>query len=108
MAKRPPKFPHLVGTNKILLLEDEYAAIGDTCGITKITGAPPADAETGSIRQMTKNGTIRRAKVKTSDNKIHTIYMVAANCPQVGALVSQTLGGLAITNAWFPQKITLA
>ncbi|MEH1785881.1 MAG: hypothetical protein V7L23_09945 [Nostoc sp.] len=82
--------------------------IGDTCGITKITGAPPADAETGTIRGMTKNGTIRRAKVRTVDKKTHTIYMVAANCPQVGALVGQEIGGLTIKTAWFPQKVTLA
>jgi len=108
MATLPPKVPHLVGTNKILLLEDVYDEIGDTCGITKIDGAPPDGAETGSIRQMTKNGTIRRAKIKLSNKQIRTVYMTAANCPKVGGLVSQTYTtGLTIANAWFPQTVSM-
>jgi hypothetical protein len=108
MTTLPPKVPHLVGTNKILLLEDVYQDIGDTCGISKIDGTPPDGAETASIRELIKNGTIRRGKVKLSNRQIRTIYMIAANCPKVAGLVTQNFtSGLTISNAWFPQTVSM-
>lgn len=108
MATRPPKVPHLVGTNKILNLEDVYGTIGDVCGISKIDGALPAGAETIDIRKSVSNGIIRRASVKLTNGKIRTVYMVAANCPQVGALVNlEYTTGVNIKTASFPEHITL-
>jgi hypothetical protein len=105
---RPPKVPHLVGTNKILQLEDVYRDIGDICGINKLVDAPPADAETSSIRLLIANGTIRRAVVKISNGGSRVIYITAANCPKVGALRTLTYAtGLTITRSWFPQRITM-
>ncbi|MHC5613761.1 MAG: hypothetical protein ACYTXA_22870 [Nostoc sp.] len=103
-----PRVPHLVGTNKIVRLEDVYSEIGDVCGISKLDGPPPADAETASLRQLITNGTIRRATVTLTNKKIRSVYMVAANCPKVGAL--ETLAyqsGLLIKTAHFAQRITL-
>lgn len=110
MATRPPKIPHLVGTNKILNLEDVYGNIGDICGITKIDSSNPLpdDADTISIRQATSNGILRRAVVRLASGKIRTVYMVAANCPKVGALANlEYTTGLKIKSARFQQHITL-
>lgn len=108
MTTRPARVPHLVGTNKILNLEDVYGTIGDVCGISKVAGALPDDAETIDIRKSVANGIIRRALVKLSNGKLRTIYMVAANCPKVGALVNlEYTTGLTIKTARFPQHITL-
>lgn len=106
MTTAVPKVPHLVGTNKIVSLEDIYENIGTICGISKIDGPPPAGAETASIRSLIANGTIRRATVKLVTGKIRTVYMTAANCPQVGALVTlEYVSGTAIKTAYFSQKV---
>jgi hypothetical protein len=107
MATTIPKVPHLVGTNKIVRLEDIYENIGTICGISKIDGPPPAGAETASIRSLVANGTIRRATVRLSTGKIRTVYMIAANCPQVGALETlEYVTGTAIKTAYFSEKVT--
>lgn len=108
MANRPPKVPHLVGTTRILNLEDVYANIGNICGISKITGPVPDGAETGTIRAMIANGSIRRATVRLANKKTRIVYMAAANCPQVGALVGlEYQTGIIIKSASFSQQITL-
>jgi hypothetical protein len=108
MTTAVPKVPHLVGTNKIVRLEDVYENIGTICGISKIDGPPPAGAETASIRSLVSNGTMRRATVKLSTGKLRTVYMIAANCPQVGALETlEYVSGTTIKTAYFSQRITL-
>ncbi|MEH2458643.1 hypothetical protein [Nostoc sp.] len=103
-----PKVPHLVGGTKILRLEDVYGTIGDICGVVKLDGPPPEAVETASIRQLVVNGTIRRATVKLSNNKIRCVYMTAANCPKVGALETlEYVTGLTIKTAYFHQQYTL-
>ncbi|MEH1851453.1 MAG: hypothetical protein V7L11_07150 [Nostoc sp.] len=101
-----PRVPHLVGGTKIVRLEDIYDTIGDICGITKLTDAPPAESETASLRQLITNGTIRRATVKLANGKIRTVYMTAANCPKVGALETlEYQTGLTIKTAYFSQRV---
>ncbi|OYE04744.1 hypothetical protein [Nostoc sp. 'Peltigera membranacea cyanobiont' 232] len=108
MATQIPRVPHLVGTNKIVRLEDIYDNIGDICGISKLTDAPPEGAETASIRSLVSNGTIRRATVKLANGKIRTVYMTAANCPKVGALETlEYQTGLTIKTAYFSERVTL-
>lgn len=107
MANTIPKVPHLVGTNKIVSLEDIYGTIGDICGISKIIDTPPEGSETASIRSLVANGTMRRATVRLSTGKIRTVYMTAANCPKVGALATlEYQSGLTIKTAYFGQRLT--
>lgn len=107
MTTAVPKVPHLVGTNKIVSLEDIYDDIGAICGISKIDGTPPAGAETASIRSLIANGAMRRATVKLSNGRIRSVYMAAANCPQVGALETlEYVSGLTIKTAYFSERVT--
>lgn len=109
MATRPTLVKHvLTGTNKVVPLEDVYANIGTTCGIEVLGDAPPANAEVFSANQLVKVGILRRAKVRLSTGKIRTVYLVAANTPQVQLLVAQEyITGVTIKSAYFPQRITL-
>ncbi len=107
MAAKTPVVPHLAG-NKIINLPNIYAGIGDITGITLLDGAPPAGAESASLRQLITDGAIRRATATLSNGKIRDIFMVAANAPLVGALSGQPYGtGLTIKRAHFKQQIRL-
>jgi len=101
-----PLVPHQVG-NKIMLLPDEYTAIGNICGVTKISGAPAAGSETISVREAVKHGLVRRATVRLATGKIKSVVMLAANSPQVGALVTLALASSTIKSAYFSQHIEL-
>lgn len=110
MTTRPPKIPHLVGTNKVLNLEDVYTDIGDLCGIKKVDDSNPVpdDFDTIDVTKSCANGTIRRAVVRLTNGKIRTVYMTAASSSKVGALVNlEYTTGLKIKSARFPQHITL-
>jgi len=104
---RPTLIPHQVG-NKILQLPDEYSAIGTVCGVTKINGAPAAGSESISVSQAVEHGLVRRATVRLNKtNKIRSVVMLAANSPQVGALVTLAIGGDTVKSAYFSQRIEL-
>jgi len=103
----PAKITHVVGTNKLCRLEDVYDDIGEICGIKSLDGeAPPAGAETVSINYLVQRGIARRAKVRLANKKIRTIYIIAANCPQIGALEGKEYtSNVLIKTAYFPQKV---
>ncbi|MHC5860733.1 hypothetical protein [Nostoc sp.] len=105
---RPPKITHVIGGNKLVPLEDVYSDIGTICGITTLgDDAPPEGSETFSIQALVNNGTVRRAKVRLANKKIRTVYIVAANAPQIGALRGlEYTTDLLIKSAYFPQKYT--
>jgi len=100
------KAPHQVG-NKIMILPDEYTNIGTVCGVSKLTGPPAAGSETIRVSAAIEAGLVRRATVRLDNKKIKSVVMLAANSPQVGALVGQTLGSNKITSAYFSQRIEL-
>ena len=106
MANTIPKVPHLIGENKIAPLEDIYQDIGAICGIVKLNTTPPEGADTyTSIRQLSVNGTVRKAKVRLSNKKIRVIYVLAENCGKIGALRNKNYtDSLTITSAYFPQQ----
>lgn len=102
-----PKVPHQVG-NKIISLPDEYDAIGTICGVKKLAGAPVAGSETISVTAAIAHGLVRRATVRLDTKKTKCVIMVAANCPQVGALATLKLGATdTIKSAYFSQHIRL-
>ena len=103
---RPTLVPHQVGT-KIMQLPDEYSAIGSICGVTKLTGAPAAGSESISTTAAVQHGLVRRATVRLATKKIKFVIMLAANSPQVGALVGLKLGNDTIKSAIFSQHIEL-
>jgi hypothetical protein len=109
------KVPHSVGASSdgntpgiIMLLPDVYGSIGETCGITKLTGAAPDGATTLSVRAAVATGIVRRATLRLSNKKTATAYMTAANAPKVGALATQTYtSGTTITSARFAERTRL-
>ena len=103
---RPTLLPHQVG-NKIILLPDEYSAIGTICGVTKVNGAPAPGSETIKVSAAIESGLVRRATIRLATNKIKSVVMLAANSPQVGALVGQALAGSTVKSAHFSQRIEL-
>jgi hypothetical protein len=111
-----PKITHLVNGNRLVPLEDIYGAAGDPTTISDICGivalgstAVPAGSETFSAEALVKNGTLRRAKVRLVSKKIRTVYLVAANAPQIGALNGKKYGSAdVIKTAYFPQKYTFS
>ncbi len=111
---RPPKITHVVGTNKLVSLEDVYGPADDTttlgtiCGIVALGTDPvPAGSETFSAQALVKDGVLRRAKVRLANKKIRTVYIIAANAPQIGALNGKTYStGVLVKTAYFPQKFT--
>lgn len=112
MANTIAKARHLVGTNKIVLLEDVYSTdqgIGEICGITKINISDPlpTDAETYTARQLVTQGFLRRVKLRLTNKKTRVIYMLSANSPKIGGLTGLSyVGGLTVKTAYFPQKYT--
>ena len=110
---RPKRVPHVVGsgnTKIILILPDEYDQIGSTCGVSKLTGAPPADAHSSSVRDAISTGKAFHAIVTyTAGGKRKTVKIIMAqsNVAQVHALVGKTINSNEISTAYFKEHITL-
>ncbi|MEH1769190.1 MAG: hypothetical protein V7L30_22685 [Nostoc sp.] len=111
----PPKITHLVAGNKLVFLEDIYGATGDATGISDICGIValgddpvPAGSESASAQALVKSGILRRIKVRLAESKkIRTVYIIAANAPQIAALKGKKYSTTdTIKTAYFPQKYT--
>ncbi|MBN3897106.1 MAG: hypothetical protein HWQ41_18060 [Nostoc sp. NOS(2021)] len=109
MPTQIPKASFVVGTNKIVTLEDVYDEIGDVCGVVKADAAAlPDDSESISVRQLVSSGVGRRALVRLKDKTTKTVYFAAANCTKIGALVGlDYVPGNVILSARFPQHIKM-
>ena len=102
------KVPHVVATTFIILLPDVYGSIGDTCGISKLDGAPAEGSQSISLRAAIAGGIVRRATLRLSNNKIASVYMSSANTPKVTALATQTYKtGITIKTAHFAEATRL-
>lgn len=113
MAKKATLYNHLIGTNIVAPLPDIYGNINTITGISKVNADNPlpTDYKTfKTINQVAALGIVRRAKAQIgtgASKKLKTIYLLAANAPQVGALKSLKYGADdsatdTIVNAYFP------
>jgi len=110
-----PKVPHLVGPSGgaqlIMLLADEYSTIGQTCGVTKLTGAPPDGARSSTLRDALATGNAFHVTVsyKTSAGarKTSKVIMAGANIQNIHALVGQSFNSSTISSAYLHEHITL-